>query len=173
MQIISILKNQLKLVIIAIAAGFYITCTSDLLAKSLVQEKRMNNQNINGTSNPSSISIPRQASVPKYQILLGNECLKKSKCYVFVYLEKRFFNKSDLIKLVTVLKKTSNNKQLLRVAIFDNRDIVEDYFRGKREWREIDRNTRAIYSYDLEEEYLKATLDGSSEREIIFQTKHK
>jgi hypothetical protein len=130
------------------------------------------NYNLNRPSINSNLSNQYE-SIPNYEIFLGKDCIKKKKCHVFIVLEEEYFNEKDLTSLVNNLKLLNKNREFLRIAIFDDAEVVKDYFNGRREFREIDQDTRGIYSYNLRlnEEYLKAKLSKLSDWKMIFQSK--
>jgi hypothetical protein len=152
--------------------GFFIISNSNCsygLSNSYFSQLETKHNLNRASANPDSNN--QDEFVPSYKIFLGNHCIRKKRCYVYLILEKKYFNKKDLTSLVNYLKLLNKKRDLLRIAIFDNVKVVKDYFEGKREWREIDTDTKGIYSFDLKEEFLKAKLNDSSEWEMIFHNK--
>lgn len=145
-------------------------CSSDFSKETFAQTQT--NRNLKDLDLNFN-SIKQEKAIPKYNILLGNKCIRKKKCYVYLVLEKKFFNKADLTNLVNHLKLMNKEREFLRVAIFDEVDVAKDYLNGRRESREIDNDIKGLYFFDLKEEILKAKLGNSSVYEIIFQNNFK
>ncbi|MBK8810889.1 MAG: hypothetical protein IPN69_09190 [Acidobacteria bacterium] len=63
----------------------------------------------------------------------------------------------------------NKKRELVRIAIFDDAAVANDYLNGRREIREIDNDIKGLYFLDSKGEILKAKLGNSAQFEVVLQ----
>ncbi len=78
-------------------------CSYNLSRNSFAQVETKDNLNC---PNLNSNLNNQDESVPSYNVLLGNDCIKKKKCHVLLVIEEKYFNKKDeLVSKVVEIEK--------------------------------------------------------------------
>lgn len=106
-------------------------------------------------------------------LIVGTDCTASASCYLSVYMDKKYFTKNNLKVLSQHLLTLNVKKSFLKVLFFDNRETANQYLAGVRNWGEIGRDTRAVYSYDVEgklgekKEILRLRVSSNKEKPMI------
>lgn len=151
-----------SLTVVLFCLIFNSSCSSGFSDRVLAQtQSNRLSPNVNGSEQADT--------APEYDVLLGRECLKKRRCFAYLVVEKELITKSRLIALVKHLKAMNKKRELVRIAIFDDAAVANDYLNGRREIREIDNDIKGLYFLDSKGEILKAKLGNSAQFEVVLQ----
>jgi hypothetical protein len=124
-------------------AAIELSCVRDSELNVSAQQSAIDRSNSANTT----IDSTGQTSLP-YQVISGSNCIRKASCILFVFVEKKYFGRGDLLAIARAIGLQAEKREDLRIAFFDNKKIPEQILTGKRNAGELSLQTRAEYRFD-------------------------